>query len=508
MHDNWTTLEVAVLDSPIGSNLKNIEEHVTKILAQMRSTGLFTEFTEHGIDHCREMLRICEWLIPSDVNLNEVEKYLLVLSVYFHDIGMVVSPQEKTDITSGKYVCDLNDPYHLCRFSEFQDEVRSQYGSDTEVTLEDYIRKFHHIRSSRYVSAHWEAIGIDSYLVNVLADLCRSHGVNDLDERQYDNEHPFSYEGKNYHINIQYLAIILRLADLLDATKSRTPEVLLRWLNPQNTISVAEWKRQKAVIAITPRPNYPKIIDFGAVISDPDIFFAMENYATYVLSEIEYCRKLLSNYPIDLASRYMLVVETISLEKVRTIGFEPIKMEISVDKKRVVELFMGDNLYTSPINSTIRELLLNAFDACQTRLLQENPNVYQPRINISLNNTCNTLIIEDNGTGMDDYIINNYLLKVGRSYYSSRDFENLAIPFKPLSKFGIGFLSSFLIADKVEVITSFHKDPSKLATHLEIRDINSHVIVRKPQVRIPYGTKIILNLKIQSVILNQVSDIG
>ena len=49
---------------------------------------------------------------------------------------------------------------------------------------------------------------------------------------------------------------------------------------------------------------------------------------------------------------------------------------------------------------------------------------------------------------MDEEIIKKYLLKIGRSYYQSDDFQKLqkehSIKNKPISRFGIGILSCFM----------------------------------------------------------------
>jgi hypothetical protein len=62
---------------------------------------------------------------------------------------------------------------------------------------------------------------------------------------------------------------------------------------------------------------------------------------------------------------------------------------------------------------------------------------------------------------MDRYNIENFLLKVGRSYYKSGEFlrtrASLAkrgLDFKPVSEFGIGFMSVFMLGDRVEVETA------------------------------------------------------
>jgi len=67
------------------------------------------------------------------------------------------------------------------------------------------------------------------------------------------------------------------------------------------------------------------------------------------------------------------------------------------------------------------------------------------------------LKITDEGVGMDIYKIERYFTSIGRSFYRSRDFEELQkekkITYKALSNFGIGFLSVFMVCEEVIVKT-------------------------------------------------------
>lgn len=63
----------------------------------------------------------------------------------------------------------------------------------------------------------------------------------------------------------------------------------------------------------------------------------------------------------------------------------------------------------------------------------------------------------DDGIGMDEYIISKYLAVAGKSYYRSSDFERVGLKMDPISRFGIGILSCFMAADRVEIET--FKDP-------------------------------------------------
>jgi hypothetical protein len=136
---------------------------------------------------------------------------------------------------------------------------------------------------------------------------------------------------------------------------------------------------------------------------------------------------------------------------------------------------MGTKLYGNP-EVALRELLQNSIDACLLRQSQEMKwgNPYNPVIKVKYHVEGNDKILEvdDNGTGMDEYIIDNYYSRVGSSFYTSTDFFNLQFEtnsdFVPTSRFGIGILSCFMVADTLIVDTKRITAPYKSSTPLNI----------------------------------------
>lgn len=128
---------------------------------------------------------------------------------------------------------------------------------------------------------------------------------------------------------------------------------------------------------------------------------------------------------------------------------------------------MGEKLYTNRAAS-IRELIQNSIDACLVRKTIDSIQ-YNPKINVSIDidPASNKWIkITDNGIGMDEYVISEYFLKIGSSYYNSTDFTSfynriVGKEYNSISKFGIGFLSVFMICDALEVVTKNKFSPRK-----------------------------------------------
>ncbi|MDE6724913.1 MAG: hypothetical protein K2J79_04840, partial [Ruminiclostridium sp.] len=133
---------------------------------------------------------------------------------------------------------------------------------------------------------------------------------------------------------------------------------------------------------------------------------------------------------------------------------------LTMDQTQVLKLLTGENLYDNS-DVFVRELLQNAIDA--TLLRGKMDNDFKPeksRIDIwEWNDKVGNIWfrIDDQGTGMTLGMLQRYFLKVGNSYYTSREIERdlrdhgQTEKFNGISRFGIGFLSCFLCGDYAEV---------------------------------------------------------
>jgi molecular chaperone HtpG len=115
---------------------------------------------------------------------------------------------------------------------------------------------------------------------------------------------------------------------------------------------------------------------------------------------------------------------------------------------------LGENLYANP-RACVRELIQNGNDSCVRR--QTSDTTFQPTIRITSQPDERTLTFDDNGAGMLHEDVVRYLASIGggrtrieRTRLSTEDKHaaNMLI-----GQFGIGFLSSFVVADRVLVDT-------------------------------------------------------
>lgn len=359
----------------------------------------------------------------------------------------------------------------------------------------DFLRKNHVERAHKIIKEYeldseisWKGI---SYYKWVKA-VCDSHGLPVKELKRNDNW-PIDVLVRNMPVNIQYLSLVLRLADILDLDSERTPKHLFYHINPKDEISIQEWEKHLSITGFRIKPEEIKV---EAECKSPSCERVLREFIKTIDKELEESNYLISSYRDDFAKYRLNLSEPVNV-RIRSIGYEYRDFRFELDYRRVLDLLMGEGLYGDPVIA-LRELLQNSVDAVHYResLEKREGNGYRPSIDISLIN--NELIVEDNGIGMNEDIFKNYFMKVGRSYYQSSDFRDKNVDIDPVSEFGIGILSVFMVADRFTVESrrkTFEDEfnPSE-PIYFEIPTAYDYFVKRSSKRSKP-GTKITLNLK-------------
>lgn len=149
----------------------------------------------------------------------------------------------------------------------------------------------------------------------------------------------------------------------------------------------------------------------------------------------------------------------------------------------------------------LRELISNAVDASQKlRVLNargEAGKIGELKITVSLDEKNNTLTISDNGVGMTEEEIDKYINQIAFSGAEEfvekfkEDKENANI----IGHFGLGFYSSFMVADKVEIDSLSYREDEKPA-HWVCEGSTDFKITRGKRKK--RGTDIILHINDES----------
>ncbi|KEI76187.1 metal-dependent phosphohydrolase [Clostridium botulinum B2 128] len=446
------------------------------------------EFTLHDSEHLFRVLRLMEKLLSKE-NIDKLyipELMLLILTAFFHDIGM--APDEKTIIGWKKY-WDINPKFDGVEqeneYKEFEkfcfarperlkeiDEARVQGNITLSETLKqylitDYIRITHGKRSREIIEKDWN--GKIKYkdidLTVDFAELCFSHFDDAIKIRNLDKG---VMCGQDSFVCLPLLAVILRIADILDFDLKRTPTVLFSHLYVRHPISLQEWSKHRAVEAWNINN---RSIQFHANCTHPAIESAIHKFCDLIDKELGVCNNILNeinefnkNNERLLIVRLPFQVDRIKIQTKKNISGKAIynyrETRFELSKKQVIDLLMGTKLYGDS-GVALRELIQNSIDACLLRKALEDKweNFYEPSIKVKYycENSEWILEVNDNGIGMDQYIIDTYYSTIGSSFYKSPDFYSLksetGANFVPTSRFGIGILSCFMVADTMLVET-------------------------------------------------------
>src|SRR5438093_525470 len=117
---------------------------------------------------------------------------------------------------------------------------------------------------------------------------------------------------------------------------------------------------------------------------------------------------------------------------------------------------LAEHLYSSK-KVGVRELIQNSHDSCVRRRIEGAEEDYKPRIHLEIDGNKRMLRISDNGHGLTADEITNYLATIGRGYTRELrerlSLESAAEAGELIGQFGLGFLSAFLLASEVTLLT-------------------------------------------------------
>ncbi len=179
------------------------------------------------------------------------------------------------------------------------------------------------------------------------------------------------------------------------------------------------------------------------------------------------------------------------------------QLEFQAEARQLLDL-MVHSVYSNK-DSFLRELISNASDALDKLRLEALRNkdldvdVSDLHIDIEVDKDARTLTIRDNGIGMTrDEVVDliGTLAKSGtaelrQQLRESKNAKNAAASDELIGQFGIGFYSSFMVADKVQLLS--RKAGESAATRWESSGEGTYTIEAVDDA--PQGTSVTLHLK-------------
>jgi molecular chaperone HtpG len=442
--------------------IKEVYDQVKDIL-NTRVQHIFPNYTLHNTGHAFRVMEYMSKLVSDYTKLSELEISLLIYAALLHDIGMAVSEE---DINSIK-----NDSFPFCdvKFSA----MKKITNEDESLALQEYVRKIHATLSKKFIIENLKEKLVIPTLTSLdftkeLALICEAHTKDydwiktNLRVNEIRGDHSF---------NPQFIAAILRLADILDIDSNRTPINLYKLIAPKGR-SEEEWKQHFLIlnnekIIINEKTQQKKIVFHGKA-NNASIHRKILVYIGWVKAELTNAVELVNGMPEE----YSLVYDTNPEINIQTEGYTFSDYKMTLEFRAISSLLMGEKIYGSK-SLGLRELIQNSIDSCRIR--QETEDIthefgqdeYKPKIKVIIDIEKNQVVIKDNGTGMSMGIIKKHFLNIGVSYYNSDDFLLKDFQYKPIGNFGIGFLSCFMLSDEVKVLTRHYRSRNKYLIEME-----------------------------------------
>ncbi len=209
----------------LATRIRRLGNIADRLLSRIYS--IFPEYTDHSRYHSQQVMTILNWLLPADMAnpLSALEMFYLLAAALLHDIGML--------------------------------DVVGKVG-DQEAQKQ--IRDSHHLRSEQYVQEHYQSLELDKPEADAISEICRSHRKVNIIEDVNDIPDP---QGRL--IRMQLLCAAIRIADELDLTAYRAPQIVLDAIQPPQD-SISHFEKHLSIGGVGPLDSSEGIIQISATV--------------------------------------------------------------------------------------------------------------------------------------------------------------------------------------------------------------------------------------------------
>ena len=493
------------LQKSIEEIIKALDQYLGNIAIQMQ------EYDNHDADHSRKVLENIEKILQKRgiCDLTLLEAMVLRLCCYFHDSGMILpqcylpmiedierDPLAELPASLLPRLAELKKPFKevekefFCpkderKYEKFLHEQLEGYrkyrlglaeelsGPEQHIrTRHTYFRMTHGERSGAYAQNLERFLkGLNTAgrqdLAKAVEEICSAHCWDYGKVREMQADMKVMLGEPQMCGNKRYLAMLLRLGDLLHFSGERASRTVYAMRPAMTPDSDIHWRAKLAELEYEIKEDGGKLcIAFSAGFEEPKAYYFLQEYLNWVDEELRsyvFFQADMKGRPD--AARYELgLPEKVDRSGIRYDKFRPAEeLKFKLEHQKIIQLLMGMRLYRDEF-MCLRELYQNALDACRCmREVNRSKGLEgELRIEFGLGSDegGDYLYCRDQGTGMTEEIIQKYLLRIGNSYYQSDEFRRANALWggavAPVSEFGIGLLSCYMIASRIEVITRHH----------------------------------------------------
>lgn len=495
-----------------------------------RITDYYFQYSEHGESHSKNIITSIEKVLGNNGLdlLSPTDVFILLLSAYLHDFAMSLRYDDIIKVVNSedfkKFICeqeenrDFDEDIKIVKETTYnKDNISLLVQSDVSLRrlIAEYHRRSHAKNSEDIILSLFKNYEINinpnktlpDRIIKIIGEVCSFHGesIENIDkfeicENGIDNE----------DIHPKFLAILIRIGDLLDLDSNRYNEQLLNNKRKLNKDSQIHYDKHKSITHFYTSPA--KII-IKAECESEEVLRAMYNWCEWLKNELYYLRNNISDIiPDNWNIRVPSLNTEINRKGVKG-EYSNNNLSINMKREQAFEIITGSTIYNDKF-AFLREYLQNALDASKTRLWEEIIDLYdftddhhKDNIDIhiklingrydsllekfkitfdifdstilkkdsneyinSRNNLSNLyesddnceilkafdngqliIVVQDNGTGIAEDIIYNKILSPGINYKTKQINSEYRTPklLQSTGAFGIGIHSAFMVTDKV-----------------------------------------------------------
>lgn len=438
------------------------------------------DLTVHDVSHLDALWEVSSLITGSSYLLTPTEGYVLGGAFLLHDLAMSVAA------TPGGIAALQNDPrWRDLLHNWFQEneqrrptieEISDPPTSPRQYALFNLLRIIHAENAEKLAFYSYQSPSGPLFLIEdtelrqtygqIIGQIAHSHwwSIEEIEKIFVRIVGAPHWAPADWTVDPLKIACILRTADAAHIDARRAP-TFLRAISPVASRSVPHWTFQEKL-------NKPYVRDDALVFTSGQAFTLQEANAWWLCletlrmvdRELRSTDALLADKSVPrFTAKHVMGVEAPErlATYIKTADWLPINATVHIsDLPHIIKSVGGEELYGSRPTVPLRELIQNGSDAVRARRSYESRDDRFGEIKISLlqEEGAYILCIEDCGIGMSRRVLTDFLLDFGRSFWISPEMQEelpglLSSGFEATGKYGIGFFSVFMVADKVAVIT-------------------------------------------------------
>lgn len=519
-------------------------------------SNYFPHFSRHDKTHSEQIaIQVVNLLGNERVEkLSATDLMMLLLAIYYHDIGMALEYEELREECSRtpfkKFVREhLNDDTDLGKSSRLVYQIDFNRTIDANVIswnvycavlhiIEDMSRSGHARRSGQRIlrDGMLESL-LGLRLRRTLAQICEMH-QKDVSAIMELNPVVNGLYGDFMHP--RFIASMLLLGDLLDLDSDRFDEVALKSATPLPDLSLIHKKKHEFVQSYLVQDGEIKLIfdandvvdaNGGTIVEGIKIYREMKRWCDWIKKACDFFSlhwgEIIPAQAFGNAPRFSECILMLRGERHYS---ELLDLSYMISGNRIFDLIKGRNIYKNKF-ACIREIIQNAVDATILRLFMEeilplndedgvrkqlsshsiNLDDYKVHGEIQVKKDSEGLYVEvairDYGTGVSELDIKKIARIDNKSSKIREDaIQGMPVWFRPSGVFGLGLQSIFLLTSQFEMITkTMDEPPRRIVFYAPEKGDNGYIDVSRYKKPWKQGTRVSFRIERKKL---QANDIG